>query len=196
MYNILALVGEAGSGKDTILRSLIDSNYYEGLMPLHEVISYTSRAPREKEIDGVNYHFVSPEIFLNLIKIHQMFEYTQFNNWYYGTGVESLKENSINIGVFNPAGIKTLTENPDVNLVVIYIYARPKNRLLRQLNRELDPDVDEIIRRYQTDKDDFVGMVDRCNFLCLNNDKLDLEKNIKNISEFLTEWAQHLDKNC
>lgn len=51
MYNILALIGEAGSGKDTILRKLIDDtkHYYNGKLPLHEIISYTSRPPREKK---------------------------------------------------------------------------------------------------------------------------------------------------
>lgn len=48
MYNILALIGEAGSGKDTILRKLIDDtkHYYNGKLPLHEIISYTSRPSR------------------------------------------------------------------------------------------------------------------------------------------------------
>ena len=69
MYNILALIGEAGSGKDTILRKLIDDTkyYYNGKLPLHEIISYTSRPPREKEVDGVNYHFISAEKFAEMI---------------------------------------------------------------------------------------------------------------------------------
>lgn len=41
---------------------------------------------------------------------------------------------------------------------LFYITASDKTRLLRQLNREGDPDVEEIIRRYSTDKKDFVGV--------------------------------------
>ena len=69
MYKIVALIGEAGSGKDTILRKLIDDtkHYYNGKLPLHEIISYTSRPPREKEVDGVNYHFISAEKFAEMI---------------------------------------------------------------------------------------------------------------------------------
>jgi hypothetical protein len=41
---------------------------------------------------------------------------------------------------------------------VFYIVTSDKTRLLRQLNRELCPNVDEIIRRYSTDKKDFENL--------------------------------------
>ena len=133
MYNILALIGEAGSGKDTILRKLIDDikHYYKGKLPLHEIISYTSRPPREKEVDGVNYHFISTAKFTEMILENQMFEATVFNNWCYGTGIESVKENAINVGVFNPEGAETLLHDKRVNLVIVYIHADDKIRLIR-----------------------------------------------------------------
>ena len=39
-----------------------------------------------------------------------------------------------------------------------YVTAKDKTRLLRQLNREENPNVDEIIRRYKTDKEDFCDL--------------------------------------
>ena len=41
------------------------------------------------------------------------------------------------------------------DMTVVYIYADDKTRLLRQLNREKDPDVAEICRRYQADEANF-----------------------------------------
>ena len=43
---------------------------------------------------------------------------------------------------------------------LFYITATDKTRMLRQLNREGDPNVDEIIRRYKTDKEDFIDVDD------------------------------------
>ena len=195
MYNILALIGEAGSGKDTILRKLIDDtkHYYNGKLPLHEIISYTSRPPREKEVDGVNYHFISAEKFAEMILQNQMFEATVFNKWCYGTGVESVKENAINVGVFNPEGAETLLHDKRVNLVIVYIQADDKIRLIRQLNREASPDVDEIIRRYKADKIDFEDANNLCNWSYTNNTLSELEYIYKDLALFLSRWPEHLD---
>ena len=195
MYNILALIGEAGSGKDTILRHLIDDteHYYKGKLPLHEIVSYTSRPPREKEVDGVNYHFITAEKFAEMILQNQMFEATVFNEWCYGTGIESVKEDAINIGVFNPEGAATLLHDRRVNLVIIYIHADDKIRLIRQLNREAKPDIDEIIRRYKADKIDFEEAGDLCNWVYVNNTPEELECIYKDLMWFLSRWPEHLD---
>lgn len=195
MYNILALIGEAGSGKDTILRHLIDDtkHYYKGKLPLHEIVSYTSRPPREKEVDGVNYHFITAEKFTEMILQNQMFEATVFNEWCYGTGIESVKENAINVGVFNPEGAETLLHDKRVNLVIVYINANDKIRLIRQLNREVNPDIDEIIRRYKADKIDFEDADDLCNWLYINNTPAELECIYKDLAWFLSQWSEHPD---
>lgn len=44
---------------------------------------------------------------------------------------------------------------PEVVVYPIFIEASDKTRLLRQLNRETNPDVREIIRRYGADENDF-----------------------------------------
>lgn len=84
-----------------------------------------------------------------------MIEYTKFNNWMYGTAIDSLSSERPNIGVFNPAGIISLMNRPDIDLYVVYITATDKERLIRQLTREENPDVREVLRRYDADEDDF-----------------------------------------
>ena len=59
-----------------------------------------------------------------------MLEYTKFNNWYYGTGVDSVREDKINIGVFNPTGIKTLLQLENVKVFPVYIWRPAKLRLM------------------------------------------------------------------
>jgi guanylate kinase len=150
MYKIVALMGEAGSGKDSCLKALLASN-----PAYHEIISCTSRPPREGEIDGVNYYFTSIIGFKTKIVEEQMLEWTEFNDWFYGTPISSLDENKINVGVFNPEGVRQLANNREVELKVYYLRASDKERLLRQLNREENPCVKEIIRRFSADKEDF-----------------------------------------
>lgn len=154
MIKIVALIGEAGSGKDTIMQNLLKKypQYF------NEIISCTTRPIREGEINGVNYYFLTSEDFLDKVAKGEMLEATSFNGWYYGTGLLSVKENAINLGVFNPAGIYTLSKNENIELTVFKIECSDKIRLLRQLNREHNPNVDEIIRRYKTDKIDFSNL--------------------------------------
>ena len=126
MYKVIALIGKAGSGKDTFLHEAIDSPFM-----LNEIISCTTRPPRDNEIEGKNYYFLSKQDFLDNVKNNKMLEWTEFNDWFYGTPLFALDENKINIGVFNPAGIKALKNREDVNLKVFLIETSDKQRLIR-----------------------------------------------------------------
>lgn len=148
-YKIIALVGKAGAGKDRILRETLNCSHF------HEIVSCTTRPPREGEVDGINYHFYDEKEFIDQILLDNMLEHTVFRGWFYGTGIESVVADKINIGVFNPAGIENLEERDDVDLMVVWVRASDKERLLRQLNRENGPDCKEIVRRFQTDEEDF-----------------------------------------
>lgn len=166
MYNIVALIGEAGSGKDTIMKQIITTCPNE----FNEIISCTSRPKREGEKEGINYFYYSPEEFERKVLNNEMLEHTEFNNWYYGTSNDALRSDRLNIGVFNPDGIRILSANPNVKLTVYKIMCSPKTRLLRQLNRENNPNVDEIIRRYVTDKNDFDHLWEEIKYIEVENE--------------------------
>jgi guanylate kinase len=153
MYKIIAVIGEAGTGKDSLMQTIL------GLQPdLHEIVSCTTRPKREGEVHGVNYFYYTPEQFGDMVLHDEMLECTVFNDWFYGTSYDSLRSDCVNIGVFNPTAVEALAARPDVDIEIIRVCAAPKTRLLRQLNREDNPCVDEIIRRYGTDKIDFDGV--------------------------------------
>ena len=151
-YKILAVMGQAGAGKDSFVDALIKNNYIPNAKP---IISCTTRPIREHEQDGVNYHYLTNEQFAEQVINGEMLEATVFNDWCYGTSVNNLDKDCLNIGVFNPEGVEILQEASNVDLEVIYIVADDKVRLLRQLNREEHPDCNEIVRRFGTDKQDF-----------------------------------------
>lgn len=177
-YKIIALIGEAGSGKDTMLKELLKRNPKS-----NEIISFTTRPPREKEKDGVNYYFIDGESFGQKVLDGQMLEASCFNGWFYGTGFESLRSNCVNIGVFNPEGIDSMIAlgRDKIELYVYYLETTPKNRLLRQLNREENPDVDEIVRRYKADLMDFEDLDFHYNAIP-NNDTRELKQGVRIIS--------------
>lgn len=162
MYKIIALIGEAGAGKDHILQLVL-----EEMNSLHEIVSCTTRPPREGEVDGVNYHFLTGEQFGQKVLNGEMLEASCFNDWFYGTSFESLRSDCVNIGVFNPEGIDSMIAigRGQIDLYVYRIEASDKTRLIRQLTRESNPDVDEIIRRYSADKIDFSDLDFDYNYL-------------------------------
>lgn len=153
-YKVIGICGEAGSGKDTFARALIQAFNKQGLAA-RPVVSYTTRPKRDYEVADLDYHYIEPDDLRTLILENKILECAEFNNWFYATGIDDLKFNMLNIAVLNPEGLESLSIDNRINLAVVRCYCNDKERLIRQLNREEDPDIDEIIRRYKADKRDF-----------------------------------------
>ena len=75
MYKLIMLIDKAGSGKDTILREVVKQSPY-----VHEIVSCTTRPPRDGEVDGINYHFLTGEQFGKKVLQNEMLEATCFND--------------------------------------------------------------------------------------------------------------------
>ena len=77
----------SGSGKSTLVHALLKQN-----LPLAFSISATSRSPRGKEKDGVDYHFLTPEAFQKKIAENAFVEYEEvYPDKFYGTLREELQ---------------------------------------------------------------------------------------------------------
>lgn len=80
----------AGCGKDTILNEMFKKNDSAGY-----AVSATTRAPREGEVNGVHYHFLTRGEFEQKIAEKEVLEYTEYCGNYYGTlkkSVDDLRE--------------------------------------------------------------------------------------------------------
>lgn len=146
---VLALFGKSGAGKDTIQKWLVRTQDMHGIVPC------TTRPPRENEKDGQDYFFMSKEDFGIKYAMGDFLETTEFNNWKYGTLISSLRKNKINVGVFNIQGIEQLLYDDRIEVLPVFIFCRPKTRLLRCLNRENHVDCNEVCRRFLADNEDF-----------------------------------------
>ncbi len=84
---ILVLSGPSGAGKSTIINAAADEigEYYFS-------ISTTTRAPRMGEKDGVDYFFVTKEVFEEDIKAGNFLEYAEVHGNYYGTSLKPVRE--------------------------------------------------------------------------------------------------------
>lgn len=70
----------SGAGKTSLVRELIES-----LDGIQVSVSHTTRAKREGEVDGVNYHFTDAATFEAMIARGEFFEYAKVFDNYYGT---------------------------------------------------------------------------------------------------------------
>lgn len=157
-FQVIAFVGKSGAGKDYCAKKLV-AEYPDDTQ---FIVSSTTRPKRDYEIEGVDYHFLTEREFA----AGTFVETASFNGWHYGTRLGDLRLDRINVGVFNPTGIKSLAAHDNILLTIVYVKASDKTRLMRQLNREEEPNVKEIIRRFGTDEADFQ---DDKSFITLGN---------------------------
>ncbi len=182
-YNIMAIMGKAGAGKDTLCQALLKEPEFADAVP---IISCTTRPIRDNETDGINYHFITNEEFTDKILTGDIIEATVFNDWCYGTSTSNLDNNKLNIGVFNPEAVGILRDNVLIHLKLIYIEANNKDRLLRQLNRENEPNCHEIIRRFTADEHDFSEEIIEAlkpDLFIVNNNGADISHIAKTIAQ-------------
>jgi guanylate kinase len=85
---LIVYSGPSGVGKGTIRKKVFDR--FED--KLFYSISMTTRSPREGEIDGVDYYFVSREFFEKQIEEGNLLEYAEFVGNYYGTPKDKVEE--------------------------------------------------------------------------------------------------------
>ena len=78
---VLVLSGPSAVGKSTVVRRLRDQ-----VPGLHFSVSATTRSPRPGEVDGVDYHFVTPEKFQELIDSGAMLEWADIHGGLHRSG--------------------------------------------------------------------------------------------------------------
>lgn len=77
---VFIISAPSGTGKTTLVRRVM-----EEVPCLRFSVSYTTRPPRANEKDGVDYHFVSPEVFRQMVEGDRFLEWAEVLGHCYGT---------------------------------------------------------------------------------------------------------------
>ena len=85
---LLVVSGPSGAGKGTICKAFLEKNKNVKLS-----ISAITRSPREGEVEGVNYFFVTKEKFKGMIDNGELLEHAQIYDNFYGTPKAAILEN-------------------------------------------------------------------------------------------------------
>lgn len=145
----IILVGKAASGKDH-LRKRFESRGFK------YAVSYTTRPPREGEIDGKDYIFISEDESKVLIESGFFYEYVIFNGWVYGTSVSQFYNDDLFI--MTPAGVSHIKPEDRLSSFIIYTDIEMSIRMTRLANRNMPGD--SMDRRIKADEVDFKDFSD------------------------------------
>ncbi len=124
----------SGSGKTTIVRHLLKQEQFD----LEFSISATSRAPRGKEKDGVDYYFLSRDEFFQKVKNDEFLEWEEvYSENFYGTlktEVERIwaKGKHVIFDIDVTGGLRIKRKFPEETLAV-FVKPPDINELLRRL---------------------------------------------------------------
>lgn len=185
MKKLFVILGEASSGKDTILKEVVKSLHNTEI-----AVSFTTRPMRDGEVEGREYNFITTKDFRRLFDNGQIVESTSYNVasgeiWFYGLTRAELEKSEYVTVITNPHGLEQLKKVYGDKVVSIYITANGKDRVIRYLNREQRVDdlkVAECCRRFLADTKDFKGLVTDYKVINDNNTKLeDVVDRVKNI---------------
>ena len=164
---LIVISGFSGSGKGTILKRLL-RDYDEYVFS----VSMTTRAPRDGEVDGKDYFFVTREEFEKTIKEDGFVEYAEYCGNYYGTPKayveEQLKKGKSVILDIEVQGAMQIKEKfPDALMVFV---APPSIDVLLQRLRARGTETEEVIQKRLLRAKEEVERIDKYEYLVINDD--------------------------
>ena len=164
---LFVLSSPSGAGKTSIARYILDQDKNIKLS-----VSLTTRKKRKNEKSGIDYDFISKDVFKTKIKNNFFLEWaTVFGN-YYGTSREkvqkTLQEGNDVLFDIDWQGTQQLSDNKDFDLVTIFILPPSKAVLEKRLNNRAQDSKIEVIKRMSQASDEISHYMEY-NYIVINN---------------------------
>ena len=165
--NLIVISGPSGAGKGTIVKALLDQ-----YASIHYSVSATTRPPREGEVNGVNYWFVSREEFLHMREHDELLEWAEVYGYFYGTPRRRVME-AINRGhdiilEIDPQGaMKVKSGFPSA----VFVYIMPPSP--RELSRRIigrGTETQDAIRQRLNSVVTELGYIHEYDYLVINDE--------------------------
>lgn len=145
---LIVISGPSGIGKDTVVDGMKDRD-----LPFHFVITATSRAPRDYEVDGRDYFFYSEETFEKMIENDEFLEYAWVYSNYKGVpkcqvqkALESGKDVVMRLDVQGAQTVHNLCSDA----ILIFLTAKDKAEWLQRLRDRRSETEEELALRIET----------------------------------------------
>ena len=194
MGTIYCVIGKSSTGKDSIYKRLLQREDLQ----LKKIVPYTTRPIREKEVEGVEYHFVTEEKRLELEAAGKIIEGrsydTIYGRWDYFTvddgQIDLAGSDYLLIGTLETYG-KLKEYYKKGQIVPIYIEVEDGERLERALRRERkqpEPKYEEMCRRFLADSRDFSKKkLEEYGVTKVFDNGDDIEKTVEAIAAYIKE---------
>ncbi|WP_024304004.1 guanylate kinase [Pseudogulbenkiania sp. MAI-1] len=186
--NIYIVIAPSGAGKTTLVSALLAVDPAVQLS-----VSYTTRAPREGEVDGTHYHFVSKERFLAMIEAGDFLEHAEVYGNYYGTSAAWLREKLaegrdilLEIDWQGAEQVRALFDK----VITIFIAPPSINELERRL-RGRATDSEEVIQRRLAEARSEVDRAALYDYIVVNDD---IERAKQDLISIIRAERLHADK--
>lgn len=166
---IIILLGASGSGKSTIENELATHYNFE------KIISYTTREPRNGEVNGKDYYFTNNETFHEMVNDGLFAEYDEYSQGrLYGTLISDYIDDKV--VVLTPNGFRNIKKNCNTdNIFTVLVEANLGTRIKRYIDRcgvdkfNFD-DKNEIAARVERDFSMFLGLEKEVDLVVHNNE--------------------------
>lgn len=183
---LVLYTGSSGVGKGTIMSELLkrDEN-------IRLSVSNTTRAPREGEIDGVHYNFVTKEQFEKLIDEDGYLEYAKYCENYYGTPkkpVEDMLSQGYNVflEIEVQGGLQIMEKYPDVLSIFIL---PPSMDVLENRLRGRGTEKEEVIQKRLAEAKNEITFKDKYKYRVVNGE---LETAVEEILDILHKEVSNI----
>jgi guanylate kinase len=179
---LIIITGPSAVGKTTITNALLKQN-----KDLVRVVTYTTRAKRDREIDGVDYNFISRDDFEKKLQENFFIEWATVYKQYYGNSnfdiQEILKNGKTAIILLDPQGTKTIKEKmPETT--AIFIMPESLNQLSERLWRRPNAEKEKIQTRLNMTKHEIDTYKPICDFSIINEEN-QLKNSIKQVNDII-----------
>lgn len=150
---LIVISGPSGVGKDAVIKGMKARQ-----IDFHFVVTATTRPPRQGEIDGVDYIFVSPERFAEMIDHDELLEYALVYNDYKGVPKEqvrkalaSRKDVIMRVDVQGAARIREITSGA----LLIFLTTENESEMVSRLQKRDTESSDDLVMRIATARQEF-----------------------------------------